>query len=125
MIVASPTWRMLLMHLVCCALALALARAGSSMLARIAMIAITTRSSIRVKPRLARLAGRTPEQSGSPFMLKPFFHFIEDNFGLAGGRRPMSIRETLPSGADNGIPFWHQRHGIFQTANHSHAQSLD
>src|SRR3954453_15030932 len=38
------------MQLICCALAFAVASAGNSMLARIAMIAMTTKSSISVKP---------------------------------------------------------------------------
>jgi hypothetical protein len=40
------------MQLACWALRLALARAGKSIAARMAMIAITTSNSIRVKPRV-------------------------------------------------------------------------
>jgi hypothetical protein len=43
---------MLLMHEIPCALAFALVRAGNNRLARIAMMAITTSSSINVKPRV-------------------------------------------------------------------------
>src|SRR5947207_6474423 len=48
MMVASPIWRRLFRHLVCWALAFALARAGNNILARIAMIAMTTSNSIKV-----------------------------------------------------------------------------
>src|SRR6188508_3323557 len=41
----------LFMHMIPCAFVLALARAGRSMLARIAIMAMTTSNSIRVKPR--------------------------------------------------------------------------
>src|SRR5690606_32282550 len=51
MIQASESCFPLLRHLIPCAFVFALAKAGRSMLARIAMIAITTSSSIRVKPR--------------------------------------------------------------------------
>src|SRR2546426_301881 len=44
----SPSCLRLAIHLIPCALVLALARAGRSMLARIAIIAITTSSSIKV-----------------------------------------------------------------------------
>jgi len=46
------------------ALSLDLDNAGSSMLARIAMIAITTSSSIKVNA--ARLSGRWPDLEGAP-----------------------------------------------------------
>src|SRR5438067_2451922 len=49
MTVEMPSWRRLLRQAACWALALARARAGNSIAARIAMIAITTRSSIKVK----------------------------------------------------------------------------
>jgi hypothetical protein len=41
---------LLLKHLIPCALALALAKAGKSMLAKMAIIAITTSNSIKVNP---------------------------------------------------------------------------
>src|SRR5437762_5392904 len=50
MIAASAICFRLLTHLICWAFCLALLRAGRSMPARIAMMAITTRSSISVKP---------------------------------------------------------------------------
>src|SRR5438309_2202009 len=46
-----PHWRRLERQLVACALALALLKAGNSMAARMAMMAITTSSSMRVKAR--------------------------------------------------------------------------
>src|ERR1039458_1068398 len=51
MIVAYPQFFMLLAQLIALAFALALARAGSSNAAKIAIIAMTTSSSIRVKAR--------------------------------------------------------------------------
>src|ERR1017187_386743 len=45
-----PSWRILLVHLMRWALALAPASAGSSIAARMAMMAITTNNSISVKP---------------------------------------------------------------------------
>src|SRR5688500_18738418 len=51
---AIPCCLRLETHLIFCAFSLALASAGSSMLARMAMIAMTTSNSIRVKPRRAR-----------------------------------------------------------------------
>src|ERR1041384_363632 len=48
-----PIWRRLFRQPVCLALALALAKAGRSMPARIAMIAITTSSSMRVNAHRA------------------------------------------------------------------------
>src|SRR5215510_377878 len=56
---ASPICFRLLVQLICFALSLALERAGNSMLARMAMMAITTSSSMRVKPTLARRAFTT------------------------------------------------------------------
>src|SRR5579871_4450192 len=47
--VARPIWRQLFMQTVRFDFSLALARAGKSIAARIAMMAMTTRSSIRVK----------------------------------------------------------------------------
>src|SRR6266571_8696137 len=44
-------------HWIDCALALALDKAGNSKLARIAMIAMTTSNSIRVKPTVRRATG--------------------------------------------------------------------
>ena len=48
---ATPIWRRLFMQAMPWALDLDLPRAGSSMPARMAMIAMTTRSSMRVNPR--------------------------------------------------------------------------
>jgi hypothetical protein len=45
---ALPSWLPLFMHMMPCALFLALERAGRSMLAKIAMIAMTTSNSINV-----------------------------------------------------------------------------
>src|SRR5438445_3308970 len=59
MIVAKPSCRRLLIHVVPWALDLALLNAGRSMAARIAMMAMTTRSSIKVKP------GRRKRESGA------------------------------------------------------------
>ena len=56
-----PNWRMSDIHLIRCARALALANAGNSMAARIAIMAMTTNSSINVKPENLRL--RTDKQS--------------------------------------------------------------
>src|SRR5437870_4706392 len=50
MIIAKPSCRRLLIHFVPWAFDLALLNAGRSMAARIAMMAMTTRSSIKVKP---------------------------------------------------------------------------
>ena len=47
---AMPICFSLFMQKICCALALACARAGRSMAARMAMMAITTSNSISVKP---------------------------------------------------------------------------
>jgi len=52
MIVAMPSWRMLFMHAVCFGFAFCLGERGQSMLARMAIMAITTNSSINVKPLL-------------------------------------------------------------------------
>src|ERR1039457_720175 len=43
-------WRLLFMHWVCLALALAFAKAGNNIAARMAIIAMTTSSSISVNP---------------------------------------------------------------------------
>src|SRR5687767_12951517 len=51
---ATPICLRLLMHLMLCPLLLARAREGNSKEARIAMIAITTNSSMRVKARRAQ-----------------------------------------------------------------------
>src|SRR4051812_21126029 len=51
MIEARPSWRVLFRQLIAWALLLALASAGKSIPASIAIMAITTRSSIKVKPR--------------------------------------------------------------------------
>ena len=48
--VATPICRMLEVHLMALAFSLAMDNAGNSMPARMAMMAITTRSSIKVKP---------------------------------------------------------------------------
>src|SRR4051812_15175806 len=48
MTIAFPIWLRLLIQEICLALPLALLRAGSNMAARMAMMAITTRSSMRV-----------------------------------------------------------------------------
>jgi hypothetical protein len=50
MALAMPICRMLLMQLVCLLFDFAFERAGSSIAARIAMIAITTNNSIKVNP---------------------------------------------------------------------------
>src|SRR5882757_1264179 len=55
-----PICFMLFMHEVCLAFALARARAGKSNDARIAMMAMTTSSSIRVKPATFFVPGRSP-----------------------------------------------------------------
>src|SRR5688572_22295557 len=52
--VPRPSCLRLFKQLICAAFAFALDSAGKSMLARIAMIAITTSSSIRVKPESGR-----------------------------------------------------------------------
>ena len=57
--IASPIWRMLLAHCVCRADSRACAKTGSRIPARIAMIAITTSSSISVNPRGERWAAPT------------------------------------------------------------------
>src|SRR5215831_16725368 len=61
MLIAVPHCLRLLLHCARTADALALPNAGSNIAARMAMIAITTRSSIKVKacPQGAALAGRT------------------------------------------------------------------
>jgi hypothetical protein len=58
---AAPSWRWLLMQEVCLPLALALERAGSNIAAKIAMMAITTNSSMRVKARNASVRGEVPK----------------------------------------------------------------
>jgi len=50
-IVANPQFRMLELHLACCAFAFALDNAGNNMAASMAMMAMTTSSSINVKAR--------------------------------------------------------------------------
>src|SRR5580658_3374439 len=52
-------WCRLLMHCVLLAASLALLRAGSSIAARMAMMAMTTSNSISVKPAHSRQAGKT------------------------------------------------------------------
>ena len=47
---AIPSWRRLLRHLVRLALSLALLNAGKSIAAKMAMMAMTTSSSIKVNP---------------------------------------------------------------------------
>src|SRR6266496_4397700 len=59
MLSAMPIWRSLLMHWVRNALDLARASTGNNIAARIAMIAITTNNSIRVKPTRSN-RGRGP-----------------------------------------------------------------
>jgi hypothetical protein len=54
MIVPMPIWRMLEVHLICFAFSFALDNAGNNMPARIAMMAMTTNSSIRVKAEWLR-----------------------------------------------------------------------
>ena len=60
MIVAYPQFFMLLAQLIALAFALPLARAGSSNAARMAIIAMTTSSSIRVNAGLALPIQGTP-----------------------------------------------------------------
>src|SRR6185369_10959954 len=62
---AKPSWRRLERQAVREAFILALERAGSSMAARMAMMAMTTSSSIRVK---ARLEWRRDAETSSHFM---------------------------------------------------------
>jgi len=47
---AMVSWRLLLMHIIPCASFFELARVGSSSAAKIAIMAMTTSSSIKVKP---------------------------------------------------------------------------
>ena len=54
MVKARPCWRSLLRHCARMACCLALARAGRSMAARMAMMAMTTSNSMRVKPAARR-----------------------------------------------------------------------
>src|SRR6516225_1173276 len=61
---ASISCLVLFMHRMPCALVLALARAGNSIPARIAMIAITTSNSIKVKPEDTDLRTRVREFDG-------------------------------------------------------------
>src|SRR5690242_14662751 len=68
---------MLLVHLICCALLFARERAGSSIAAKMAMMAMTTRSSMRVKP-VMRLEFR---KAYCPVILvfsivQPLFNFV-------------------------------------------------
>jgi hypothetical protein len=67
----SPSCRRLLVQLIRCALFLALASAGNNIPARIAIMAITTRSSIKVKP--LDLREKLAEQSSGGH---PEFEFI-------------------------------------------------
>ena len=84
------------MQLMPVALAFALARAGSSMPARIAMMAITTSSSISVKPRSCRLARRIVQASGvasAPSLPQQALHL---SMTLAK-TRPTSAQPTICS----------------------------
>src|SRR5437667_9127795 len=59
-----PIWRRLFEQLVCLDFSFTFDSAGNSMPARIAIMAITTKSSISVKPRIARLTQKMPCLSG-------------------------------------------------------------
>src|SRR5205823_1019021 len=74
MIAASAICFRLLMHLICWAFFLALLKEGRSMPARIAMMAITTRSSISVKPLTRDLRGVWPriQYCWKSFIRPPF-----------------------------------------------------
>src|SRR6267142_7249493 len=68
MAMPRPICLRLFMQRVWTALALALARAGRSIAARIAIMAMTTSSSIRVKPRTRRVRpGRRPKEECGRF----------------------------------------------------------
>src|ERR1039458_1130320 len=76
---ASPHCLRLLAHWICNARALALASAGNNIAARMAMMAMTTSSSINVKP----LAGGKP---GFDLSEPPKFFFIKQNLSCKQGR---------------------------------------
>src|SRR5262245_30442911 len=75
-----------LRHVIACALPFAFARAGNSKPARIAMMAITTSNSIKVKPLLSALGadGWTYEQS---FMLRCGFAGSQDGLYYQSPRK--------------------------------------
>src|SRR5438045_2960972 len=78
----------LLRQLTPCALALALAKLGSNMAARIAMIAMTTNNSIRVKPAFSLTAGGFSAR----LSVIEFIEFPGLSQGLANNRHTRSIR---------------------------------
>jgi len=73
---AMPTCRILLMQPVCLAFCFALARAGNSIAARIAMMAITTKSSIKVNAPRNPLERRQPRWD---FNSKTFIFMMQKN----------------------------------------------
>src|ERR1035438_7168184 len=81
-----PSWRRLLVHLMRWALALALASAGKSIAAKMAMMAMTTNNSIRVKARFIRRCGSEFINQNEYGSLNGDSTVSEDVF-FSGGRR--------------------------------------
>src|SRR5437867_5311313 len=104
-----PIWRRLLLHFADRADAFALANAGNNSAARMAMMAMTTRSSIRVKPRsdlvwnpifieVVRCSLRTPVRFVVPVPLAPRLNaFLKEN-----PFQPLTFRVSV---AEGQVPF--------------------
>src|SRR6266566_1586439 len=86
MLRAKPHWRRLLLHTAECAADLARESAGNSSAARIAMMALTTRSSIKVKASAQR-AFFLCQQPGAKLLVAHFLHrHFVINGDTGGGR---------------------------------------
>src|SRR5438132_321358 len=106
--VAMPSCRRLPVHWTRQADALALANAGSSMAARIAMMAMTTSSSINVKARCFMVVARR-RRRGQPGLVQQQLRLFNSLFQAeAAGRHDQNFRsprrDVRPCGAD-GIGF--------------------
>src|ERR1700744_321842 len=94
---------MLLTQMVRCAVARARARAGNKIAARIAMMAMTTNSSINVNPAASRAAGLGVEAGGFDLRLNSFTHDLQMQVRLRKGSG------TCASSA-SGISTWAHQH---------------
>src|SRR4051794_18588556 len=95
----DPNWSCLrlLMHFVPCALHLARLRAGSSIAARMAMMAMTTNNSIKVKPEAKQLS--VPGRSA-----RVLADSNEDRLNVpTKGPTPLDVERCCPRGRGHSV----------------------
>src|SRR6185437_5296568 len=93
MVHARVSWRLSFMHEVASALILALASAGRSIAAKMAMIAMTTSNSINVNPSRWR-----------------FINFSRSTLNMEQSHRPPAAKP--PAGRFNSLRFYDAEHGV-------------